>query len=132
MNHPHYTPRERPNGAWYFTSPMGLHEDMGSREIAENFAGRIRERHIEKAAGSGAEAEILRAHFDRHEPGLVSAVLPQPPPLASVMFPCRPGYDRHDWSRGKCARCGVALADFNAAIHQRAMARQKAARTTKR
>ena len=122
MNLPHYTPRSRPTGAWYFTSAMGLHEDMGSREIAENFAKRVRERHIEKAKGSGAEAEILRSHFDRHEPGLISAATPQPPPLASNAVPCRPGYDRHYWSGGKCGRCGVDRETFTTARRKRSLA----------
>jgi hypothetical protein len=72
MNLPHYTPRERPSHYWFFTSPIGVHEDCFDEALCKEMAEKVKARHIERARGEGFEAESLRRHFERHEPEAIA------------------------------------------------------------
>lgn len=67
MNGPHYTPALRPAGTWYFTSPLGTHEDCMNRELCEEMAEKIDAEHRRRSEGAGAEAGILADYFGREE-----------------------------------------------------------------
>ena len=65
----HYTPLRRANSHdWYFTSPLGVHEDSLNLTLCQEMIRKVRARHEERARGEGFEAETLRTYFENEQP----------------------------------------------------------------